>query len=89
MTNNKKWLADANAGWEAGLDLAEISANLLEAGQLIAMYDPPTRTVDLLRKGAPNMAALRAAIEKYTAILEPYQLPPGDPRRSRPPLKQH
>jgi hypothetical protein len=89
VTNNKKWLADADAGWEAGLDLAEISANLLEAGQLIAMYDPPTRTVDLLRKGAPNMAALRAAIEKYTAILEPFQLPPGDPRRGRPPLTLH
>jgi len=89
VTKNKKWLADANAGWEAGLDLAEISANLLEAGQLIAMYDPPTRTVDLLRKGAPNVAALRAAIEKYTAILEPHQLPEGDPRRGRPPSTQH
>ena len=89
VTNNKNWLADTNAGWEAGLDLAEISANLLEAGQLIAMYDPPTRTVDLLRKGAPNMATLRAAIEKSTAILEPHQLPEGDPRRGRPPLTQH
>jgi hypothetical protein len=88
VTNNKQWLADANAGWEAGLDLAEISANLLEAGQLIAMYDPPTRTVDLLRKGAPDMAALRAAIEKYTAILEPHQLP-QDQRRVRPPSTLH
>jgi hypothetical protein len=86
VTNNKKWLADASAGWEAGLDLAEISANLLEAGQLIAMYDPPTRTVDLLRKGAPDMAALRALVAKYTAILEPHQVPPSDPRRGRPPL---
>jgi hypothetical protein len=86
VANNKRWLADASAGWEAGLDLAEISANLLEAGQLIAMNDPPTRTVDLLRKGAPNMAALRAAIEKYTAILEPNQVPQGDPRRGSPPL---
>jgi hypothetical protein len=43
VANNKKWLADASAGWEAGLDLAEFSANLLEAGQLIAMNDPPTR----------------------------------------------
>jgi hypothetical protein len=89
VAGNRKWLADTNAGWEAGLDLAEISANLLEAGQLIAMYDPPTRTVDLLRKGAPNMAALRAAIEKYTAILEPHQLPEGDARRARPPATQH
>jgi hypothetical protein len=89
VANNKKWLADASAGWEAGLDLAEISANLLEAGQLIAMNDPPARTVELLRKGAPDMAALRAAIEKYTAILEPFQLAPGDPRRGRPPLALH
>ena len=72
-----------------GLDLAEISANLLEAGQLIAMYDPPTRTVDLLRKGAPNMTALRAAIGKYTAFLEPHQLPEGEARRARPPLTLH
>ena len=89
VTNNRKWLADANSGWEAGLDLAETSAYLLEAGQLIAMYDPPARTVELLRKGAPNMPALRAGIEKYTAILEPFQMPPGDPRRGRPPANVH
>jgi hypothetical protein len=89
VANNKRWLADASADWARGLDLAEVSANLLEAGQLIAMYDPPTRTVDLLRKGAPNMPALRAAIEKYTAILEPFQLPQGDPRRGAPPAGVH
>ena len=90
VANNKRWLADTNSAWERGLDLAEFSANLLEAGELIAMYDPPTRTVDLLRKGAPNMAALRAAIEKYTAILEPFQIPQGDPRRTaRPPASYH
>jgi hypothetical protein len=84
VANNKKWLAESAATWEGGLDLAEVSANLLEAGQLIAMYDPPTRTVELLRKGAPDMAALRAAIEKYTALLEPFRVPQGDPRRGRP-----
>jgi hypothetical protein len=89
VANNKKWLADPNAAWEAGLDLAEVSANLLEAGQLIAMFDPPTRTVDLLRKGAPNMPALRGAIEKFTAVLEPYQLAPNDPRRGRPAMNLH
>ncbi len=89
VDNNKKWLEDPDADWEAGLDLAEISANLLEAGQLIAMYDPPTRTVGLLRQGEPNMPALRSAIEKYTAILEPFQVPPGDPRRGKPPLTLH
>ena len=86
VANNKKWLADASADWSAGLDLAEISANLLEAGQLIAMDAPPTRTVDLLRQGTPNTTALRAALEKYTAILVPYQLPPDDPRRGQPPV---
>jgi hypothetical protein len=89
VANNKKWLAEANPDWEAGLDLAEISANLLEAGELIAMNDPPSRTVDLLRKRAANPAALRAAIEKYTAILEPFQLSRDDPRRGRPPLTTH
>jgi hypothetical protein len=53
------------------------------------MYDPPTRTVDLLRKGAPNLPALREAIEKYTAILEPFQLPQNDPRRGPPPSTLH
>lgn len=84
VTNNKKWLADPGAEWEAGLDLAEISANLLEAGQLVAIYDPPTRIVDLLRKGKPDPAALRAVVGKFTAALEPYQLPKDDPRRGRP-----
>lgn len=88
VSNNKKWLADSNAGWDDGLDLAEISANLLEAGQFIAMNDPPTRTVDLLRGHASDMAALEG-IERYTAILEPNQLPPGDARRGRPPASVH
>jgi hypothetical protein len=82
---NKKWLADTNADWQLGLDLAERSANLLEAAQLVAMHDPPTRQVDLLRKGPPDMAALRAFIQKSTDVLEPYQVPEGDPRRDRPP----
>jgi len=82
---NKKWLANTNADWQSGLDLAERSANLLEAAQLVAMHDPPTRQVELLRKGQPDMPTLRALIEKFTAILEPYQVPEGDPRRSRPP----
>jgi hypothetical protein len=86
VANNRRWLADASADWSAGLDLAEISANLLEAAQLIATDGPPTRTVELLRKGAPNTTALRAALEKYTALLEPYQLPPDDPRRGEPPV---
>jgi hypothetical protein len=85
VSENQKWLADPNAAWDSGLDLAERSANLLEGAQLIAMHDLPTRQVDLLRRGRqPEIAALRRLLEKLTAILEPYQLPVGDPGRSRP-----
>jgi hypothetical protein len=86
VANNKKWLAEANPDWEAGLDLAEISANLLEAAQLVPMHNLPTRQVDLLRSNStPDVPALRAMLTSFTAALEPYQLPPDDPRRSRPP----
>ena len=37
------------------------------------MREPPTRTVDLLRQGQPDLPALRAVLERYTAMLEPYQ----------------
>lgn len=84
VANNKKWLADPNADWNAGLDLAEVSVNLLEAAQLIAMHDLPSRKVMLMRKGQPDMPALRAMLTQYTALLEPYQLAPNDPRRGRP-----
>jgi hypothetical protein len=66
------------------LNLAERSANLLEAAQLIAMHDLPTREVDLLRKGPPDMTDLRALVEKFTAILQNYEVPAGDPRCNRP-----
>ncbi len=85
VAKNKNWLADASPDWESGLDLAEISANLLEAAQLVPMHDLPSRQVELLRGGAPDITALRTMLEKFTALLEPYQLPAGDPRRSRPP----
>ncbi len=71
----RKWLAAADGKWEDGLDAAETAANLIEAAQLTAMREPPTRTIDLLRRGKQDVPALRAALEKYVAILEPYQHP--------------
>ena len=62
VTNNKKWLADPNADWNVGLDLAEVSVNLLEASQLIAMHDLPSRKVMLMRAGTPDLPALRALL---------------------------
>ncbi len=85
VTKNRAWIADSNPDWETGLDLAEVSGNLLEAAQLVPMHILPSRQVILLRNGQSDMPALRALLEKFTSILEPYQLPPGDPRRSRPP----
>jgi hypothetical protein len=73
IAEGRKWLADPDATWEQGLDLAETAANLLEAGQLTAMREPPTRNVDLLRQGPPDLPALRALLRRYIEILEPYQ----------------
>ena len=73
VTDGKKWLAQPDASWDQGLDLAETAANLLEAGELIAMREPPTRQVDLMRKGQPDLPALRALLQKYIEILEPYK----------------
>jgi hypothetical protein len=83
VANNKKWLADTSADWNTGLDLAEMSVNLLEASQAIAMHDLPSRKVMLMRSSAPDMPALRAMIQQYTTLMEPYQLAPNDPRRGR------
>jgi hypothetical protein len=85
VTKNRKWLAEPNPDWQTGLDLAEISANLLESAELVAMHDLPTRQTELLRSGQPEVPALRALLERFTAMLEPYRLPPGDPHHSRPP----
>ena len=85
VTRNKKWLADTDADWKAGLDLAEISANLLESAQLVPMRELPSRRVELLRKGNADLPALRALLARFNSLMEPYQLPPGDPRHSRPP----
>lgn len=85
VAKNRNWLAGANPDWAAGLDLAEVSANLLEAAQLAPMHDLPSRRVILLRNGKPDMPALRALLERFTSMLEPYQLAPGDPRRPHPP----
>jgi hypothetical protein len=85
VANNRRWIADTNPDWETGLNLAETSANFLEAAQLVAMHDLPTRQVELMRSGEPDIPALRGVLERFTSVLERYQLPPGDPRRSRPP----
>jgi hypothetical protein len=69
----RKWLADANAPYADGLRQAEIAANILEANQLVAMHDLPSRRVALLRKEGPAPAELRKLLSELLDALEPYQ----------------
>ncbi len=69
------WLDNPSGDWKDGLNAAEKLANLLEAAQLIAMREPPTRTIGLLREGTPNPAALREQISTYIDLLQPYERP--------------
>jgi hypothetical protein len=55
------------------LDLAETAANILEANQLVAMHDLPSRQVALLREEPPDPIALRALLTDLVNKLEPYR----------------
>jgi hypothetical protein len=44
--------------WNEGLEIAEIEGNMLQGNQLIAMRNPPARTIAIMRAGAPSIAAL-------------------------------
>jgi hypothetical protein len=79
VAGGKAWLAQASPNWQEGLKQAETEANILEAAQLVPMREPPTRTVDLLRAGPSNIAALQVLVRHYIALLEPYQNPPASP----------
>jgi hypothetical protein len=66
-----------SGGWiRDTISLAKVfAANLLESGELIAMYELPTREVKMRRQGKPNITALRTTLLKYIRILEPYMKP--------------
>jgi hypothetical protein len=67
------WLANPNADWHAGLDIAEVAANLLESAQLVPLRELPTRQVEVLRRGKEDRAALRTLLEKDIVALQPYE----------------
>ncbi len=69
----RNWLGNANGEWRAGLDTAEVAANLLESAQLVALRELPTRQVQLLRRGQEDRGALRALLEQEVAALQPYE----------------
>ena len=69
------WLAQQDADWKKGLDIAETAANLLEAGELAPMHVPPTWEVAQLRRGQPDVHALQNLIKKYLQALAPFKKP--------------
>ncbi len=77
IDESNKWLKDPAGTWKDGLDLAETSAHLLEAGELTAMRIPPTWEVDMMRKGEVNLKALKELIIKFKNQLEPYRKLPA------------
>ena len=74
IDQSNKWLQNTEAAWKDGLDIAETSAHLLEAGELTAMRIPPTWEVEMLRQGEVNMKALKELIIKFKDQLEPYKV---------------
>jgi hypothetical protein len=72
IADARAWLAKPEGDWKAGLDIAEVAANLLESAQLVPLRELPTRQVDVLRRGQENRAALQALLEKDIAALQPY-----------------
>jgi hypothetical protein len=68
-----QWLENPEGTWKEGLDIAETSAHLLEAGELTEMRIPPTWEVEMLRQGEVDMKALKELIVKFKVQLEPYK----------------
>ena len=73
ITDARNWLASANGDWQAGLDIAEVAANLLESAQLVPLHELPTRQVEVLRSGQEDRPALKTLLEKDIAALQPYE----------------
>jgi hypothetical protein len=73
INEGKAWLDRGDKSWDEGLKLAETAANLLEAGELVAMRDPPTRRVGLLRQGEQDIPGLSQLLTEYLMLLEPHR----------------
>ena len=72
VADARNWLANSGGDWHAGLDIAEVAANLLESAQLVPLHELPTRQVDVLRRGQEDLPALKALLEKEVPALQPY-----------------
>jgi hypothetical protein len=73
VSDARNWLANPDAGWNVGLDIAEIGANLLESAQLVPLHELPPRQVELLRRGQEDRETLKTLLEKDIVALQPYE----------------
>ncbi|NLE44447.1 MAG: hypothetical protein GX620_06970 [Chloroflexi bacterium] len=68
-----EWLSAGQTDHSAGIEIAEVIANLLEAGELIAMVQPPTVVLRGLAEETPdNYATLRLLISQWSDALVPH-----------------
>jgi hypothetical protein len=72
ITNSQKWLVESSGSYAEGLKQAEIAANILEANELVAMRELPSRRVMALRE-EHDPKALRELLTEFVKELEPYQ----------------
>jgi hypothetical protein len=79
LQDAQKWLDNPRADWFDGMVIAETEANTLEAAQLVAMRDPPTRKVELLRTEPQNIPALKLLIGEFSAQLAANAIPGQTP----------
>jgi len=72
IADARNWLGNPDGDWRAGLDIAEVAANLLESAQLVPLHELPTRQVEMLRRGPEDRLALKTLLEKDIPSLQPY-----------------
>ena len=59
LAQAKEWLGAVNSDYATGVGLLETIANLLEAGELVPMNDPPSvRALALAEESAANRVEL-------------------------------
>ena len=63
---------DGAKDWDAGIRLAELSANTLEAGQLAPMREAPNWQVNQLRKSG-DLKEMKELLDKFYAMMKPYK----------------
>ena len=74
------WLDNPAGNWKDGLNAAEKLANLLEGAQLIAMREPPTRTIEFVAPGAAQPGRLARTDAPSTSNCCGLLSGPGPPR---------